>query len=344
MASTISCSDTSCPACAPRETKVVLDTTVGDLICTACGLVLEARCIDEGSEWRNFAPEGVTEGPRVNGRDRGADFANQVDELSGSMGLTTMHGTSEFAQELMRSQRFAESKVVHKDAAVRVLERSEAKVKKIVQSLLLPEIVVKRCMDLLEFLHEKAQLANKREVSWFIAVVYLACREEGITRTFRELAAAFAEENGKSEADLEKSLRRRVSELQRALSSKLKAISAYISPAELMNRFVSRLQLHHEVSTPAVTIAQRAKQFDVVRPKNEKEQCAIIASSIFMVSWLLDVDEKPRLADVSVIAKVPEGTVQDTYNKMRPHATMLLPETFKVRLVGGVASLPAVSR
>nr|GEU65531.1 transcription initiation factor IIB-2 [Tanacetum cinerariifolium] len=39
------------------DTEVVLDHSVGDTICSECGLVLESHLIDETSEWRTFANE-----------------------------------------------------------------------------------------------------------------------------------------------------------------------------------------------------------------------------------------------------------------------------------------------
>lgn len=346
----VTSSEQSCPECAPRDTKVVLDHSSGDLVCTACGLVLEESCIDEGQEWRSFAQEGIDMGARVDARDRGADSANQVDASSGKMRLTTMSGTTAMAQDLIRAQRQAEHRV--KDTvidaereAARTLGNAESKVRVVTSRLTLNEIVVSRCMELIETLQRKDKVLIQQQMTWYIAIVYLACREEGATRTFRELTACFADEWGKSEANFEKTIRRNVAKLQKDLASKLKkAVNSYISPAELMHRFVSRLQLHPEVSIPAVAIAERARQFDVVRPKNEREQCAIVASAIFIVSWLLDVAEKPRLVDVSIIAKVSEGVVQEAYNKIRPHTAMLLPEAFKVRLQGGVDNLPSACR
>ena len=55
-----------------RRTEVVLDHATGDTICTECALVLDARFVDEGSEWRSFADDGGGEDrdpSRVGGRN-----------------------------------------------------------------------------------------------------------------------------------------------------------------------------------------------------------------------------------------------------------------------------------
>ncbi|GMP97514.1 hypothetical protein CsSME_00045736 [Camellia sinensis var. sinensis] len=45
--------DIICTDC-KRATEVVFDQSAGDTVCSECGLVLEARSVDETSEWRSF--------------------------------------------------------------------------------------------------------------------------------------------------------------------------------------------------------------------------------------------------------------------------------------------------
>jgi transcription initiation factor TFIIB len=56
-----------CPEC-KKATEMVVDHAAGDMVCRECGLVLEARSIDESSEWRTFANESADNDPvRVGG-------------------------------------------------------------------------------------------------------------------------------------------------------------------------------------------------------------------------------------------------------------------------------------
>lgn len=56
-----------CPEC-HRATEVVVDHAAGDMVCSECGLVLEAHSIDETSEWRTFSNESSSNDPvRVGG-------------------------------------------------------------------------------------------------------------------------------------------------------------------------------------------------------------------------------------------------------------------------------------
>jgi transcription initiation factor TFIIB len=60
-------SDSFCPDC-KKHTEVAFDHSAGDMVCTECGLVLEAHSVDETSEWRTFANESNDNDPvRVGG-------------------------------------------------------------------------------------------------------------------------------------------------------------------------------------------------------------------------------------------------------------------------------------
>ncbi|KAL0359552.1 UNVERIFIED_CONTAM: Transcription initiation factor IIB [Sesamum angustifolium] len=81
--------DSYCSDC-KRNTEVVFDHAAGDTVCSECGLVLEARSIDETSEWRTFADDSGDHDPN---RNRGGDpdraivlafktISNMADRLS----------------------------------------------------------------------------------------------------------------------------------------------------------------------------------------------------------------------------------------------------------------------
>lgn len=74
-------SELYCTDC-KKNTEVVFDHAAGDTVCSECGLVLEARSIDETSEWRTFADESGDHDPnRVGG---------PVNPLLGDAALSTV--------------------------------------------------------------------------------------------------------------------------------------------------------------------------------------------------------------------------------------------------------------
>ncbi|CAE7684693.1 TFIIB1 [Symbiodinium sp. CCMP2592] len=125
--------------------------------------------------------------------------------------------------------------------------------------------------------------------------------------------------------------------------SRTRSHAAYFQD-EILHRYVTRLGLAAQVVAPAKHIAWQALQQDVVKKgKGLLEHTmasASMAASIFVVSWLLDVEQKPRLGEVATVVKVSEGSVQVAYSSIRQRLRYLLPKDFVIRYKLGLEGLP----
>lgn len=336
---------TLCKNCGDKA-KVVLDYSAGDLVCTTCGLVLEGRCIDDGQEWRNFGYEGIENGQRVNDRER-ADRSAAVDMMSDEAGTTSITGSSAMARSLQKAQLIAERQSQHSSSSTvassakaeqKAIKTFTGKVRETAGRLALGEGIVNRCVGLFQDLAAKNEAKNVRgQASWYCALVHIASVQERATRTVRELADANAGPAGKKVDDFEKQIDKRVKQINKALGLAQQPQDAYVEDADLMARFVHRLELSSEVCKPASHLSREAYKYGLV---SGKTQTAIVASSILIVAWLLNVEAKPRFTDVSVIAKVPENSVRQAYKQIQGHVRRLLPRDFVCRLPGGLEGLP----
>eukprot|EP00418_Pyrodinium_bahamense_P092442 CAMPEP_0179026326 /NCGR_PEP_ID=MMETSP0796-20121207/8455_1 /TAXON_ID=73915 /ORGANISM="Pyrodinium bahamense, Strain pbaha01" /LENGTH=343 /DNA_ID=CAMNT_0020722399 /DNA_START=24 /DNA_END=1055 /DNA_ORIENTATION=- len=331
---------TICKNCGDKA-KVVLDYSLGDLICTTCGLVLEGQCLDDAAEWRTFAVEGVESGPRVNERERADKFGGRDMMEDEADGGTTISGSSNMAKSLQRAQQISDRAAAGAPAPSgtrneqKALKTFTAKVRETAGRLALGEGVVNRCVGLFQDLSAKNEAKGKQQPSWYCALVHIASVQERATRTVRELAEANATAAGKKEADFEKQIDKRVKQISKALG--LAQPAAYVEDQDLMARFVQRLQLSPQVCKPASHISQEAYKYGLV---GRQPQTAIVASSILIVAWLLNVEEKPGFASVSAIAKVPEAAVRGAYKPIRAAIRRLLPKDFVCRLPTGIDGLP----
>lgn len=52
-----------CPQCG--STRLIYDSTRGEIICANCGYVMSEREVDQGAEWRAFTPEEREKRSRV---------------------------------------------------------------------------------------------------------------------------------------------------------------------------------------------------------------------------------------------------------------------------------------
>lgn len=123
-----------------------------------------------------------------------------------------------------------------------------------------------------------------------------------------------------------------------------RARAHYFETEDLYKSYVQSLGLAAEVVKPAKHIASKAVQKRLVRTAKDLNERFVVtgamASAIFIVAWLLDVEKKPRLEDVAKAAKVSEGYAKMTYSSIRKEITKLLPEGYLKRYISRVQTLP----
>jgi len=322
--------------------RIIVDHTMGDMICTGCGVVLQDHCIDESEEWRNFAAEGVSEGPRNNTRCR-AEHGKLGDFDTSNEIATHIGGASHVSLALQKAQQSAESRARSSQSAQaqqeaqqdKKLKQLVARIRELAGRLSLGEPIIRRCHALLQDLADKGKLTPTMQTSKLNALIHLACSQERAPRTIAELAEANAKAAEKRLGD-EKKIEKRVKELARDLEIGLP--TRFVEDEDLMARFVNLLELTREICKPAMHIARQADKLGVVRAK---AQGPVVACAILIVAWLLDVPKKPLFTEVANVAKVPEAQVRAAYRGMLPRIRQgLLPQDFLCRLPAGVDGLP----
>jgi transcription initiation factor TFIIIB Brf1 subunit/transcription initiation factor TFIIB len=212
----------------------------------------------------------------------------------------------------------------------------------------------------LQELAPKAVLTKQKKRPWFCALVYLASREEGATQTIRDIAQANADyrrtaasssvrgvrkdvptaEKAANTTALENSIAEQVKELTKQLG--LAKTVMYAEDPELMTRLVARLQLAPQCAKPASHIVQESyRQGKLLGARiNKVSQDTLMAAAIFIVAWLLDVEQKPEIRYVASIARVNPSQVIDAYLVVRPKLRYLMPKDFVCRLRDGIEGLP----
>lgn len=325
-----------CPTCLEKSVPL-MDHSSGDLICTTCGLVLDGQCLDEAAEWRNFATDGVGEFGDGNARARG-DMCDGNRDVLGLDGIghqgTGISGSGSGPggfSELQRAQQLTDRTQVRLSTTDRLLKSYSAKVTEMAKHLGLNENIVGQCIGLLKSLARIGELkGTKGQETFFGAIIAVACREEKLTRTNREIAYACAPRAKRNMLDFEKDLEKRVKRLQSLLASELRELHQPRVPAsEVMPRFVSRLQLPREVCATAEHIVEQT--FKAMIAKTARQQDSLFAAAIFIAAWVTSTGASPQLAEVAREVHVSEMEALQMYEKMRKHVERLLPPDLEMR-------------
>merc|ERR1711994_1090127 len=176
----------------------------------------------------------------------------------------------------------------------------------------LPKTITDRANSLFKMVHDGRNLKGRANEAIASACLYIACRQEGVPRTFKEIVAVSTVSK---------------KEIGRCFKLILKSHDTnveIIQTGDFMNRFGGNLGLDRDIQRAATVIAKRAVDLDLVPGKSP---ISVAAAAIYMAVQA-SVDKKTQ-REISDIAGVAEVTIKQSYKLMIPRAAELFPENFK---------------
>jgi transcription initiation factor TFIIB len=280
-----------CPECG--STSLVYDEQRGEVVCNACGLVIEKEMVDLGQEWRQF-----DEGPKK-GRG-GAPLSLQKFDK----GLTTNIGEVSDIYKLgeKRIRKYSRLKKwqerVH-TSIERNLRLAMQELRKVASFLNLPNVVKEEASRVYNFVLQRGLVRGRSMESVIAACIYAACRTYNIPRTLDEIANA---------SDVE---RKEIGRTYRFITRKLTLTVAPSNPKDYIARFASVLHLSPKTQNDALKILQKAEASELTSGRGP----AGIAAAALYVASLLN-NEKRTQREVADVAGITEVTIRNRYKEL----------------------------
>ncbi len=190
----------------------------------------------------------------------------------------------------------------------------------------LPRTICERAEVLFKKVHDGKNLRGRSNDAIASACLYIACRQEGVPRTFKEIVAV----STVSKKEIGRCFKLILKAHDTNDTERLKIITT----SDFMNRFCGSLGLSREIQRAATTIAKRAVDLDLVPGRSP---ISVAAAAIYMATQASDDKKSPR--EISDIAGVAEVTIKQSYKLMKDRAGELFPENFK--FVTPIEQLPA---
>jgi len=292
------------------DAALIEDYRAGDQICSACGLVVGDRSIDVGSEWRTFSSEsggedksrvGATEnallgsdlstmiGPAPTGRGPGGSYSN----MSSDAAIYTNRSrpqTSNSDRALMD--------------AFRTMSNMADRIN-------LPRTITDRANALFKVVYEGRNLKGRSNSAIAAACLYIACRQDGVPRTFKEIVAVSAVSK---------------KEIGRVFKLILKCHDTnveHITTGDFMSRFCGTLSLARHIQRAATCIAKKAVDVDIVPGRSP---ISVAAAAIYMASQASN--DKRTQKEIADIAGVADVTIRQSYKLLLTRAKDLFPDDF----------------
>ncbi|XP_047134637.1 transcription initiation factor IIB isoform X1 [Hydra vulgaris] len=283
---------------------LVEDYRAGDMVCPECGLVVGDRVIDVGSEWRTFSNE-------ANGVDRCRVGGGENPFLDGT-DLSTMVGSDRASGSGLDLQGYARyqnrSGISGSD---RSLLNAFREIQTMASRINLPKTITDRSNQLFKQVHDQKSLKGRSNDAIASACLYIACRQEGVPRTFKEICA------------ISKIPKKEIGRCFKLILKALEASVDIITSEDFMSRFCSNLSLPASVQRAATYIARRAMELDLVPGRSP---VSVAAAAIYLASQA-SLDKKSQ-KDIGDIAGVADVTIRQSYRSLVVRAADLFPPDF----------------
>ncbi|KAJ3034800.1 transcription initiation factor IIB [Rhizophlyctis rosea] len=165
-------------------TEIVERFAEGDMLCGECGLVLGDRIIDTRSEWRTFAnsEDGGDDPSRVGAA--GDPLLGGINQLEATV-ISARDGGSGAARDLSRINNKIQGQRAEKHLA-----QAFKHIQSMAEHMNLAKIVVDSAKQIYKLVDDDKTFKGKSPEAIAAACIYIACRQNAATRTFKEVCGA----------------------------------------------------------------------------------------------------------------------------------------------------------
>ncbi|GAV65692.1 TFIIB domain-containing protein/TF_Zn_Ribbon domain-containing protein [Cephalotus follicularis] len=284
-----------------RNTVLVLDRKSGDTICSECGLILEDHYVDEYVEWRTFTDDHNDSDPnRVGGHQN---------PFLATSNLSIMISKPQHGGGGGRgSDDFFHHRLANTDKAF--IQGFES-IATIADRLSLVKTIKNRANEIYKNVENQVSCRGRKLDAVLAACLYIACREERLSRTFKEISEAADGVSGKEILKAAKFIQRLV---EVNMNTGQHAV-------ELVSRFCSNLGMKNQAIKAVEEAFKKSEDF-VIRRNPQ----SILAAIIYIVSQLSD--GKKKIRDVARAVDLAEGTIRKSYKDVYPLASRLIPSWY----------------
>lgn len=280
---------------------MITDSNVGELLCSKCGFVVKERIEETGPEWRSFSRDEKDEKGRT-----GMPTSVAIHD----MGLSTMIGSMDkdaSGRSLSGSMRSTVARLrtwdrrsqVH-ESADRNLRQAFSELRIFSDKLTVSEAVTEKAAYIYRKAHERNMVRGRSISSILVASLYAACRDRGIPRTLKELAAV----SNIKKKDIARSYRLLLKEMDFKMP--------VASPSKYVSKIASRAGMSESTQRRALQILLSAEK---IRISAGKDPMGLAASALYVACTLAGENTTQR--EVAEAAGVTEVTIRNRYKGLR---------------------------
>lgn len=280
-----------CPHCGSQN--IIFDYERGTYVCANCGFVMEENVADLGPEWRAYTQQDRFERERT-----GSPLTPKVHDF----GLTTKIGTTRTKDKLrlLKLQRMQNSLRV--SPRERKLVTFLAELNDSCAKLGLPEHVKETASIILRKLVENGETRRMNKDAILAAVIYYACRVEGVPRHLKEILQIYQADT----SEIWKATRK----VQETAKEGMRLMPKF-KPTEYIPKIVEKLSLPSYIISKASEIVEKMYQAGLTSGKG---QLALSAASVYVISAIMDYKKTQK--EIADALGLTEVTIRNRYREI----------------------------
>ncbi|KAI5188609.1 transcription initiation factor TFIIB [Nematocida sp. AWRm77] len=284
-----------CPDCKEEE-NIIEDYKNGYNVCGQCGCTIGGRIIDERGEWRTFS-DSAENPSRVGGPNNPFLNSEQLDTLISTGGSIASYNLAK--TQMKSSLRGPERALINGlNLITAFCERKN-----------LSKTISDAAKYVFKTVEEKKVLKGKNLDGVAAACIYIACRQAGFVRTFKEVSI------------LTTVPKKEIGRCYKAIFPYIEKM-AVVSTEDIVARFCSDLTLSIEIQKIALTISKRAQALGCIAGKSPD---SIAAAIIYLITYLFPNQKKVQ-KDIQIVTNVTDVTIKNTYKELLPYRYEIVPE------------------
>lgn len=282
-----------CPEC--QSTNLYNNKDKGEIVCRACGLVIDSKNISLGKEWRDF-----DEGEDSEMKRSGAPTSYTKYDL----GMGTSIGSESDTFSLDKKQRYKLQRLKRWQKRLSTVMEKNLKIalgelRRLSSYLNLPTSIEEEAGKIYTEAVQKNLVRGRSIESVVAGVVYAACRRQNIPRTLDEIAEA----SGIDKKEIGRSYRYVTREL------KIKILPS--NPVDYISRFASVLNYSPQTQSRGIEILSQALSLELTSGRGPIG----IAAAALYIAGLLEGERKTQ-RDISQVSGVTEVTIRNRYKEI----------------------------
>lgn len=299
-----------CPECSSQ--KIIRDYDVSEIVCQACGYVIDEKLVDSGPEWRAFSDEQKAKRTRV-----GAPLTYTIHDK----GLSTVidwRNKSAGGKDLDPSRHLELYKLRKWQGRIRVSEPAErnladalAYLQKFSSSINLPGNIHETASVIYKKAWKKRLTRGRSTEVSVCAAVYMACRQCLFEKSLKDIS----KQSGVRKKDISRTYRllgRELPDVYKTIVDRTYKDTETPELSTYVSKIGNKLGLSGKTENLASRILDAGKEIKLASGKDPSGQSAVA----IYIATLLTGDRRTQ-KEIADIANITEVTLRNRYKNWK---------------------------